>query len=190
MKRIFVLIMLCVCLSAFAQENAAPAAGSFGLSARLSVLNDYLASEIGFYRNPGVGLGLRYHLLDRLMLEGILSGGFIQENNATSADRDYVTVGGGLGIYYWMKAKGALSRYVGLQQLVYVYDQQDSESMLLTVIGALQFGLQVNFNRNFAVFGNFGAGVELLGDTDSSGDHDSRTYFQIMPPQLGVVFYF
>jgi hypothetical protein len=38
--------------------------------------------------------------------------------------------------------------------------------------------------------GECDAGVELLGDTDSSGDHDSKTYFQIMPPQLGVVFYF
>jgi hypothetical protein len=81
-----------------------------------------------------------------------------------------------------MPAAGALSRYIGLQQLVCVYDRQDSESMLISVIGALQFGLQYNFNRNIAVFGNFGAGVELFGDTNSSGEHDSRTCFQIMPP--------
>lgn len=190
MTKILILARLCACVSGFAQENKAPAAGSFGLSARISALNDYLAAyELDLFRNPGVGPGLRYHLLDKLMLECILSGGYLRENNAASTDRDFLAAGGGLGVYYRMPAVGALSRYIGLQQLMYVYDQQDSESMLISVLGALQSGLQYNFNRNIAVFGNFGAGVELFGDTNSSGEHDSRTYFQTMPPQLGIVFY-
>ena len=192
MTKILILARLCACMSGFAQEHGAPAAGGgLGPSARISALNDYLAAyELGLFRNPGVGLGLCYHLLDRLMLECILSGGYIREDNATLTDRDFLAAGGGFGVYYRMHAAGALSRYIGLQQLVYVYDQQDSESMLISVIGALQFGLQYNFNRNIAVFGNFGAGVELFGDTNSSGEHDYRAYFQIMPPQLGIVLYF
>ena len=191
MKRILILVLLCVCVGVFAEESVTPDAGSFGLSARIAVLNDFLSGwEFNLLRNPGVGVGLRYHALDRLMLELILSGGYIIENNASAADYNYVTLGGGLGVYYWIPSKGNLSTYVGFQPLVYVYSEEQTEAIVIQVVASIQFGMQYNFNSNFAIFGNFGVGGGLFGETDGAGDHDSRTFIQVMPPVVGIVFYF
>jgi hypothetical protein len=191
MKRIVILVLLCVCVGTFAEENVAPAAGSFGLSARIAVLNDFLLGrDYDLFRNPGVGVGLRYHVLDRLMLELILSGGYMIGNNALSPDSNYVSLGGGLGGYYWIPSTSNLSKYIGLQQLIYVYAEEQTEAITIQVQSSLQFGMQYNFNSNFAVFGNFGVGVGFFGVSDASGDHDSRTSFQIMPATVGIVFYF
>ena len=126
MKKMLVFAMLCLCIGAFAQESYAPSAGSLGLSARMAVLNDFLPGlDYDLFRNPGVGVGIRYHIADRLMLELILSGGYIIENNATSSDEDYITVGGG-----------------------------------------------------------------LFSDRNALDKVDSRSHIQILPPQVGIVFYF
>jgi hypothetical protein len=191
MKRTLIFVLLCVCIGAFSEENVAPAAGSFGLSARIAVLNDFLSGyEFDLFRNPGVGVGLRYHAFDRLMLEMILSGGYISENNASASDSSYVTLGGGLGVYYWIPSKSNLSTYVGFQPLLYVYAEEQTDALTIQAVASLQFGMQYNFNSNFAVFGNFGLGGGLFGETDASGDHDSRSFVQVMPPTVGVVFYF
>ena len=191
MKKIIVFAMLCLCISAFAQENATPSAGSFGLSVRMAVLNDFLPGmEFDLFRTPGVGVGMRYHLADRMMMELILSGGYIIENRATSPDRDFISLGGGLGAYYWMRSKGSLSPYMGTQVLVYVYDTLDSDARVVQVVGSLQFGMQYNFSSNFAVFGNFGVGGGLFSDRNASDELDSRSHIQILPPQVGIVFYF
>ena len=111
-------------------------------------------------------------------------------NNASSPDRNYVSLGGGLGVYYWIPSTSNLSKYIGLQPLVYVYAEEQTEAIRIQANVSLQFGMQYNFNSNFAVFGNFGVGVGFFGVSDGSGDHDSRTSFQIMPATVGIMFYF
>lgn len=191
MKKILVVVMLCLCLSAFAEDNAAPSAGSFGLSARMAVLNDFLPGmDVDLFRNPGVGVGIRYHVADKFMMELILSGGYIMENNATPPDKDYLTIGGGFGAYYWMRPSGSLSTFIGIQVLVYLYDDLDTPVRNIQQVGALQLGMQYNFSKNLAVFGIFGAGGGVVDERNASDETDARYHIQILPPQVGVVFYF
>ena len=148
MKKIMIFVMLFLCLSAFSQENAAPAAGSVGLSARMEVIS------------------------------GILPGVDMQIGNPT-----YWSIGLGLGIYYWISTEGNLSMYVGIQALSHLAVDNPSEEFSGYMIEALQFGMQYNFNKNIAIFCNFGLGAQF----SFSGD---GAWVQIMPPQLGISFYF
>ncbi len=190
MKKIVVLVLLCVCVGAFAEENVSPTAGSFGLSARIAVLNDFLAGEEwDLFKNPGTGIGLRYHAFDRLLLEMILSGGYLFEENETDPDYNYITLGLGCGVYYWMPSTGNLSKYIGLQVLANGYGAFGEPSTFYHIIAAAQFGMQYNFNKNLAIFGNFGIGGGNASHGLSGGGQDDRYYIHFMPPQVGIVFY-
>jgi hypothetical protein len=189
MRMFSIVCLILTCSIGFSEERVVPTAGSFGFVATIQAGTDSDGVTPGsdLSLNPMLGTGLRYHLLNALMLElrVYVSYDYVQ---LTSGSAQYLQYGSAAGVYYWVNVDNAFSLFVGPRLAFYDSDLFDFHQGIVHEQAAACFGLQYCFSNRFAVFGDFGLGVHF---TNNIVSNSNQTYwrFKVFPPEIGFVFY-
>jgi len=188
MKRCLVIVFCLLGFAGFAQESAAPVGGSFGLTGVLQTLTD-IYSEQEQYMNPGVGIGLRWHMVDVLMIEALAYFNRYTIDVSGGSDDERYMAGLGLGCFLWFNTSSDFSVFIGPRVKYFQDASKTNYDQLKRYDFEIILGTQYDFSRHFAAYANIGAGFVMITYESDIAVEYTKTNLKLIAPSIGFVFY-